>query len=106
MATDLPTRQKTVIALLKDHDELLRAMDEDQHELLEEITTSLRENLAEQGVPFYAEEVLAALTALEMILPEDGSPETMVHNADLLRMALIAKISRYWKRRDKEFFTE
>ena len=106
MATDLPTRQKTVIALLKDHKEMLAGLSEDQHDLLEEITTNLKENLAEQGVPFYAEEVLSALTALEMVLPKDGDPEELSHSVDLMRIALIAKIDRYWKRKDKEFFTE
>jgi len=105
MSSELKLRQKTVVDLLASHGEILRDLTADHKVLLEEIAGSFEEQLKEQGVPFYAEEALAALTALETVSVA-GSGEEISHDASLLRLALISKLSEAWTQKNKGFFVD
>ena len=107
MAIDLPQRQRTVVELLKLNRSALEALDTDQSELLQTVANSFQEGLASQGVPFYAEEAFAALTALEALDSESATDlDELKLSINLFRLAMIQRLQEAWADRDKAFFTE
>lgn len=107
MTEDLTLRQESVKHILARYQSALEANGENAA-LGAELVESIRETLEGQGVPLFAEEVMALIAVLESFIDfsSDLTVDDFRNGALAMLLGLVAELKANWDARDTGFFLD